>query len=322
MKTETKIGIIIIPVALLGLFLFVQEIPKSTVVAEEVNAPAPTPQVLGTQTSQIRGIPLSAQPSQPPTFNLISPLNTADIKASSFYAYDPYTGQVLAEKNADTRMGIASITKLLTVFIAYQFFDINETTAVTSQDLIAVTPVAHLKTDEAITYRNLIDAVLVGSANDAAQVIGNRLAEETGKPVAQVMNEYAASLSMRNSAFSNPLGFDSEANFSTARDISLLIEALRPFHDYARTGRITNFQFRSESGSTYRVRATNKLVAKDPGLVGIKTGYTEGALGSMVTEFELEGRKIVLIVLGSTSRESDTAGLKATILKNYVLSKL
>jgi len=319
MKRETKITLIIIPVMILGVFLFIKEMPKTTVIAQEKTVSEPQPQVLGLQTTQIRGIPLLTQPSQPATFSLTNPLSLEGIQASAFYVYDPFTGQVLAEKDADTRMGIASITKLLTVYLSYQLFEVHTSTKVALQDLIAVTPVAHLQLNDSIQYQNLIDAILVGSANDVAQLLGNRIEQATGKPAAQVMNEYAAKLGMRNSVFSNPLGFDSEANFSTARDVSILIEALRPLHDYTRTGRLTSLNFSSDFGNSYRVKATNKLVARDAELIAIKTGYTDGALGAMVTEFELNGRMITAIVLGSTSREADTAQLKSTILKNYTL---
>ena len=133
------------------------------------------------------------------------------------------------------------------------------------------------------------------------------------------MTETAQKLGLSNSKFNNPLGFDNVANYSTAHDIHLLIEAVRYYHNYLDTGRQTSQTFSSVGGLTYRVRATNKLITKNPDIIAIKTGYTEGAQGAMATQFKLEERDIVIIVLGSVSRENDTLILKSEVSEKFSL---
>jgi D-alanyl-D-alanine carboxypeptidase (penicillin-binding protein 5/6) len=318
MKTQTKISMGIIGLSgiiLIGLGIYSKQVSTPP----EAMTSQGSPQVLGLQTSELRGIPLQTSLQKPPEFVNTLELNTEKIFAKSFYVYDRTTGQVLVEKNSQLQTSIASLTKLLTIYLAYQYLPNNEPLIVNSDDQLTTTPLLHLQVGDQILPKQLIEAVLIGSANDAAMLLGHALEEKTGQSITQLMNDAAKKLGLSHSQFSNPLGFDSIANFSTASDVHLLIEAVRYYHNYYETGRLTNQTFESMGGITYRVRATNKLVAKYPDIVAIKTGYTEGAQGAMATQFKLEDRDIVIIVLGSDSRENDTLILKSEVSKKFRL---
>ncbi len=319
MKTQIKIAILAVALSATGLLVAVHFVPKTT---QPIHASAaePTPQVLGLQTYALRGIPLSTKP-QLSEFIAVASINNAEISAKSYYIYDRYTKQVLAQKNSNEQTSIASLTKLLTIYLSSKYLPNSEPVLVDYKDLISVTPLLRLKAGDKILPKNLAEAILVGSSNDAAKLLGNTLEAKTGKSIQVLMNEEARALGLTGSLFSNPLGFDSISNFSTASDVQKLIEAVGAYYDYKNTGRLTSYSFTSESGNSYKAYATNKLITKDPELVAIKTGYTEGAQGAMVTQFNFEGRDIVIIVLGSTDRESDTAKLKSEIKNNFSLAK-
>jgi D-alanyl-D-alanine carboxypeptidase len=319
-KTQTKISLIFIGASALGLFLFYyfNSVTTQTTSAAEEQI---TPQVLGVQTKNLRGIPLTTLPASPRQFTLNTPLDTRLVNAKSYFVYDAHTGQILAEKNKELPIPIASITKLMTASLVYTYLPLDEPLIVEPRDTISVTPVLRLRVGDSVLPSDLLKAIFVGSANDAAKMLANHLEKVTGKPIEQLMNEQAATLSMQRSHFDNPMGFDSFSNYSTAADIRLLLNSVFVRESFTDIGHLTAYSFTSSGKRSYSIKATNKLVAKDPNLLAIKTGYTDVALGAMVTKFNFGGRDICIIVLGSTNREGDTVALKKAVTQSYGLEK-
>ncbi|HYV33880.1 MAG TPA: hypothetical protein VE973_03470, partial [Candidatus Limnocylindria bacterium] len=120
-----------------------------------------------------------------------------------------------------------------------------------------------------------------------------------------------------DSNFANPMGFDSQYNYSTAADLKKLITETEKVAAFTNLGRRTGYQFTSDDGKTYTVEATNTLLADHPEIEAIKTGYTKGAQGAMATKININGNEIIIIVLGSKDREGDTLKLEEQIETNF-----
>lgn len=238
-----------------------------------------------------------------------------DVKADSFLIYDEDTGQILASKNSQTPVAIASLTKLMTAFVVQKYGHLDDTWAITAASTIDIRPVLGLLPGDRVIVKDLVNAMLIGSANDAASALGAYITAASKQPVIDLMNEEAKTLGMTSTHYENPIGFDSEQNYSTAADLKLLLNMTRPLPLFSDIDRKQSYSFTSENGQTYSVKATNTLLAQDPDIHAIKTGFTDEAKGAMITAIHHQDRKFIMIVLGSPDRENDTKLLKAQILQ-------
>ena len=276
------------------------------------------PQVLGAQNGQNTEIK-QIQEQLTHYFTPIAALNFDNISADSFLVYDQTTSQWLAEKNAEEPQMIASLTKLMTVLLAKQYLDPEKSLVVTQKDIVKTNPNLDLVIGDSVLVKDLIKSILVGSANDAAQKLGNELEQETGVSMEAQMNSEAYKLSMLDSYFDNPMGFDSKNNYSTASDLKQLTDKATSLIGPEITLNPEQYQFQSLFGNTYRIRATNKLNKKDNRSYSIKTGRTAGAKETMISGFSFKDRNIIIILLGSSNREQDALTIKAKIINGYAL---
>jgi D-alanyl-D-alanine carboxypeptidase (penicillin-binding protein 5/6) len=274
------------------------------------------PMVLGETTAPltVRGQPAAAtDPIPVPT----STLSFTQVKAKSFLAYDAKTQTILAEKNSHAKMAVASLTKLLTALVVYEQTRLNDIVTIRTGGLVAESPVLGLRPGDRVTVEDLFNSMLVGSANDAASMLADYIQTQTGTAFPILMNAKARELGMSESNFSNPLGFDSAGNYSTAHDLALLTNATRAYSAFDLHSKSLQYQFTSLDGNHYQVRATNQLTARDQELSAVKTGFTTEANGDMITSATRDGNEIIIIVLNSDDREGDTLLLKNEIFSAY-----
>ena len=228
-------------------------------------------------------------------------------------AYDLKTGKVLLERNGDLKVQTASLTKLLTSIVASEEPNFKQPIQINSEDHTLIKPILGLRNGDMVLPEELINAMLVGSANDAAITLANHFGGTEGFVVK--MNKKAAELGMINSHFDNPVGFDSANNFSTAFDLKKLTEYALKNLPYDQVWKTENFYFKTAHGA-YSLKNSNTLITTHPEIKSIKTGLTPLALGNMIVQAENAlGDKIVVINLGSTNRNNST--LEAV---NYVFS--
>lgn len=237
-----------------------------------------------------------------------------NVKASSFLIFDETTGQVIAERKPDTPVAIASLTKLMTALVTEKYGKLNDVWEINATSQIRINPVLGLKLGDRVMISDLIDSMLIGSANDAAATLGAYVTATSGTEVTQLMNKEAKNLGMDSTHYENPIGFDSEQNYSTANDLKKLLDKIRTNPLFSSIDRKLSYSFTSETGQTYSIKATNTLLAKDPEIHAIKTGFTDEAGGAMITAIHTDKQKFVIIVLGSENREQDTLLLKSQVL--------
>ena len=215
---------------------------------------------------------------------------------------DARTGETLYAKNADTRLHPASLTKMLTLYIA---FDAIQRGEVSLDTMIKVSANAAskppsrlgLKAGQRIALRHLIRAAAVKSANDAASAIGDHLSGDEARFAAR-MNRMAKALGMKNSTFKNANGLTASGHLSTARDMNIL--GRRLFYDFPQYYNI--FSRRStDAGIATVVNTNRRFLDAYPGADGIKTGYTVPAGFNLTGSAERGNVRIIATVFGGTS---------------------
>lgn len=278
-------------------------------------APAP-PMVLGAVSGPLRG---EEVPVVPKHLVAVSEPDLSGISAKSFLVYNAEDSLNLLEKNIDQKLGIASLTKLLTAYVAYQNLNMASEIQIKLVSGTNVKPSLGLIPGDKVKVFDLFNSMLVGSENDAAETLSDQLYAQTGQTTASLMNQVAESIGMSDSHFGNPLGFDYGNNYSTAGDLKKIITLTQSLHAFTSLENKTNYSFTGLLGSTYFAKATNKLVGTHSNIYAIKTGYTETALGSIALKTIIQDKPVVVVVLGSQNREKDALKLVEQINLHFKL---
>ncbi|KIC28560.1 D-alanyl-D-alanine carboxypeptidase family protein [Leisingera sp. ANG-M6] len=221
---------------------------------------------------------------------------------------DARTGEVLHSRNADTRLHPASLTKMMTLYIAFEAVRNGEITLDTkvriSRNAAAEPPSKlGLKSGQKIAFRYLIRAAAVKSANDAATAIGETLSGSEAA-FARRMNRTAKALGMSRTTFKNAHGLTASGHLSTASDMTTLGRHL--LYDYPEYYNL--FSRRSTHAGIREVPNTNRrLLAAYRGADGIKTGYTRAAGFNLVASAKRGNERIIATVFGGKSTVSRNA---------------
>ncbi len=234
--------------------------------------------------------------------------NPASAAPFAAVVMDARTGEVLYEKNANTRLHPASLTKMMTLYIAFQEIEsgrLSLDTKVTVTKYAASQPPSRLglKPGQKIAIRYLIRAAAVKSANDAAAALGDHISGDAAA-FAKRMTRTARQLGMNDTTFKNANGLTAEGHLSTAYDMNILGRHL--FYDFPQYYNI--FSRRTADAGIATVSNTNtRFLDAYEGADGIKTGYTSAA-GFNLTASAQRGKKhIIATVFGSTSTANRNA---------------
>ena len=218
------------------------------------------------------------------------------------YVMDARTGETLYSENAETRLHPASLTKMMTLYIAFQEIErgnLSLDTIITVSKNAAAQPPSRLglKAGQKIQLRYLIRAAAVKSANDAAAAIGDHIGGTTEK-FALRMTKTAKAIGMTSTTFKNANGLTAKGHLSTAKDMSTLGRHL--FYDFPQYYNI--FSRRSTDAGMAEVANTNRrFLDSYKGADGIKTGYTEPAGFNLTASAERGGVRIIATVFGGKS---------------------
>lgn len=231
---------------------------------------------------------------------------------SASFVVDARTGEVLHAENADTRLHPASLTKMMTLYLAFEAIEhgeISPETVVTISAHAASEPPSKLglRAGQKIRFKYLIRAAAIKSANDAATAIGEAL-EGSEAAFARRMNRTARAMGMNRTTFRNANGLTEEGHLSTARDLTIL--ARHVVYDYP--GYYNIFSRVTDDAGGRQVYSTNRrFLGSYSGADGIKTGYTNAAGYNLVGSAIRGQERIIATVLGGRS----TAARNAEVAK-------
>lgn len=234
-----------------------------------------------------------------------------EITAKQALCINLETGKVLYEKNASTPIAPASFAKIMTAVLALEYRDENhpETVEVTKRALASVSgSKLGFREGEIIAYDDLLAALIIANANDAAYLLADTVAGSTAAFVLE-MNQKAILLGMKNTHFTNPAGTDEAGMTTTLSDMAILAEYAYNIPDYqtfssAETYTIPPTAFKKKG---YSFSNNNKLMIDDPrigyfvsGAVGLNAGGTDRAGYCCVSILPFNGLTTLAIVSGST----------------------
>lgn len=248
-----------------------------------------------------------------------------EIKAKSAVLMDVATGEVLLQYNADVKLFPASVTKIMTMLLVAEAIDSGR---ITLADKVACSSNAAskggsqiwLEEGEVMTVDELLRATVIGSANDAATLLGEYISGSEESFIA-LMNARAKELGMKNTHFVNATGLDdtTDEHLTTARDIAIMSTELLK-HKFI-TDYTTVWMDSLRNGETELVN-TNKLVRFYEGTTGLKTGTTAKAGCCVSASAERENLHLVAVVMGSENSKDRFNTAKAMLswgFTNYTL---
>lgn len=226
-----------------------------------------------------------------------------DVPCRAAVLIDLDSGTVLYEKEPDTPMSIASITKVMTLLLTFEAIDAGK---VSLQDTVPVSDHAYnmggsqiwLEPGETFTLEEMIKAICVSSANDAAVAVAEFIGGSE-PAFAELMNQKAAALGMTNTTFKNACGLDEAGHLSTARDVAVMSREMLLNHP-----QITNYTtiwMDTLRGGATQLLNTNKLLKRYQGVTGLKTGTTSGAGVCISASASRDGLNLLAVVLGAAS---------------------
>jgi D-alanyl-D-alanine carboxypeptidase (penicillin-binding protein 5/6) len=238
------------------------------------------------------------------------------VDAAAWTLIDARDGDQLAARKPDRRRAIASTTKLMTAYLALRE-PMNRKLKVPSYNAAPVESVAGLTAGERLTVRDLVTAMMLPSANDAAATVAQGVSGSEAAFVGE-MNDAAADLGLDGTSFANPIGLDAPDNYSTATDLAELGRVLR--EDKRFRAIVAQPEATLKSGAMPRTVVTrNTLLLSDPTVDGMKTGHTSQAGYVLVASAKRQGVPLISVVLGAGSEAGRDAASAELLDYGYSL---
>lgn len=239
------------------------------------------------------------------------------IDAKSYILVDFRTAAVLAEKNADERVDPASLTKIMTVYVASHALKEG---LVHLQDQVTISKKAwqmegsrmFLEVGKTVSVDMLLNGIVIQSGNDASVALAEHVSGSEEVFVG-LMNKHARDLGMTNTSFSDATGLPDPNNYTTARDMATLSAALiREFPVEYQRSAVKEFTFNG-----IRQHNRNRMLNRDETVDGIKTGHTESAGYCLISSSVREGMRVISAVMGAASDDARTEASYALLNYGY-----
>lgn len=231
------------------------------------------------------------------------------VDARAYLVVDARTGDVLAASHAHDRLPIASITKLMTVYLTLQRHKLTDVVTVDPRAAAVGQSSIELEPGEQLTVRDLLKGALIQSANDAADALA--LSEAPSFPAfADLMNAEAAKLGLTDSHFVRPDGLDAPGEYSSAADVTRLARLVM----HTRFVRQTVAEETDTIAGGRTLHTWDDLLARFPATIGVKTGHTSKAGWCQVAAARGPGVTVYATLLGSPTRERRNDDLESLLV--------
>ena len=230
--------------------------------------------------------------------------HSIDTKASQAIVVDYDTNEILFEKNSDVKIIPASMTKIMTVYVAFDRikntdFAINNKCKISAKAYKMGGSRTFLEIDDQVTVDDLLKGIIVQSGNDASIALAECLGG-TEEDFARLMNVYAKKLNMLNTNFVNSSGWPNENHYSSVHDLAILSNALiKNFPDL-----YTYFAMKEFTFNDIKQPNRNKLLYSVEGTDGLKTGFTKKSGWGIAATAKRNNRRITIVINGTNSSRS------------------
>lgn len=236
--------------------------------------------------------------------------------AGSSVLMEVSTGTVLFEKNKDSQVAVASLTKMMAQILILEAIEAGNLTW--EEQVKASSNAAgyggtqiYLQPGEMMSVRDLMKGITMASANDATVVLAERIAGSE-EAFVKMMNDKAKELGLKNTNFVNPTGLDEENHYSSAYDMGLIAIELLKHDEILEFSSVYEDYLRNDTPNKFWLVNTNKLVRFYDGADGLKTGFTDNAGYTMAVTAKRDDMRLIAIVLGeavSKVRNAETTAL-------------
>ncbi|MGL4522136.1 MAG: D-alanyl-D-alanine carboxypeptidase family protein, partial [Bacilli bacterium] len=243
--------------------------------------------------------------------------------ASSAILIEANSGTPLYEKNAEVRLPPASMTKIMTMLL---IMDRIENGSLKLTDTVRTSEYAasmggsqiFLETGESMTVHEMLKGIAIGSANDASMAMAEHIAGSEDAFVG-LMNEKVRQLGLQNTHFMNPTGLPSPNHYSSAKDMSVLAQALLKYPMITKYTGIYEDYLRQGTEKKFWLVNTNRLVKFYPGTDGLKTGFTQEAKYCLTGTAKKNGMRVIAVIMGApTPKERNR---QVTSMFDYAFSQ-
>ena len=224
--------------------------------------------------------------------------------------------KLIFSKDENQILRPASLTKIMTSMLAIESGKMNSVVTITAEMKKVEPTIANFKVGEKFYLKDLVHAAMIKSANDAANAIAIYLGNGNKQKFVSMMNYKAKKLGMMNTNFTNPCGFDIGNHSTTANDLLKLTEYAIKNKTFNSIVKIEKYAFSAiNTKSRYVVHSSNKLLANEPYIVGVKTGYTNQAGACLIARAKKENKDVLMVMLNAKNRLPNAKIALHTVMK-------
>ena len=246
----------------------------------------------------------------------VLPLKTKAVSAQHAYVLDAVSGRVLYEKAPNERSLIASTTKIMTALIVCEQCNVLDRMRIPREAVGIEGSSMYLQEGEVLTLQELLYGLMLSSGNDAAVALAIYCGG-TVEGFAELMNDKARNLGLRNTHFENPNGLDNPGHYSTARDLAVLAAYAMENPIFRKT--VSTKQL--HMGQRYLTNH-NKLLWRVEGADGVKTGYTKAAGRILVSSAIRNNRRLIAVTIDDPDDWEDHASLLESGFSRYSVRRV
>ena len=247
---------------------------------------------------------------------VIFPIRANAVSAKHAYVLDTVSGRVLYEKSGSDPSLIASTTKIMTALIVCEQCNVLDRMRIPKDAVGIEGSSMYLQEGEVLTLQELLYGLMLSSGNDAAVALAI-YCSGTVEGFAELMNDKARLLGLRNTHFENPSGLDAPGHYSTARDLAVLSAYAMENPIFRKTVSTKSLRV----GQRYLTNH-NKLLWRVEGADGIKTGYTRAAGRILVSSATRNDRRLIAVTIHAPDDWNDHAALLEEGFSRYHVEKL
>ena len=244
------------------------------------------------------------------------PLRAEAVSARKACVLDAVSGRVLYEKDPDSQSLIASTTKIMTALLVCEQCNVLDRMRIPKEAVGIEGSSMYLQEGEVLTIQELLYGLMLRSGNDAAVALAIYCGG-TVEGFAELMNDKARNLGLRNTHFVNPNGLDAPGHYSTARDLAVLAAYAMENPVFRQTVSAKTIK----AGDRYLTNH-NKLLWRVEGAEGIKTGFTKAAGRILVSSAKRDGRRLVCVTINAPDDWNDHAALLSEGFEGFAVERI
>ena len=229
----------------------------------------------------------------------------AENVSSSMITIDARDGEILRGENINTRLPMASTTKIMTALLAVKSNKLYDIVTIKKESTNIEGSSIYLKEGEKYQLIDLVYGLMLRSGNDSADAIARYLGGSV-EGFVKMMNDEVSRLKLKNTHFVNPHGLHDNNHYTSAYDLAMITKEALSNKDFAKISKTKVHKFVDSEGVTKVFVNKNKMLGSYDGTIGVKTGYTKKAGKCLVSAVERDGLKLITVVLNHPNMWGDS----------------